>query len=378
MSTIKRPIRLDDLEVGEPLPWPVLDQKGRLLLRKGHIITQQRQLEALVERGLYFETYEEPLLPQPVDGLSLYDRLQELKLELASIFRDFHQDEPPKSLQGRVTDLGNELFACSREDTDTLLAALHLDHSDYNLTHPMHIAVLNAAMAAQAGLTAAESRSLIAAALTHDLGIQQYHKELDVQAELNEEQWALIRSHSSRSVEMLRRAGVEDELWLSAVHYHHERLDGSGYPAGLKADAVPRAARIIAICDSYSAMIRERPYRKPIQALDALRDIFLKRGDTIDAELAQLFVKTLGIFPPGALVRLYNGELAVVVRRSSKGSCPIVKSVIAPRGMPYEQPPLRDTNNKEFTVKEMALFSDFPELTRCIPSLLAQDEVLPN
>ncbi len=110
------------------------------------------------------------------------------------------------------------------------------------------------------------------------------------------------------------------------------RIDGSGYPHGLAGGALGALARLLAITDIHSAMIRPRAYRDALHARHALRGIFLERGRQIDDALAAAFIKELGIHPPGTFVRLHNGEIAVVTRRQQSAAHPALKCVIGRDG----------------------------------------------
>jgi hypothetical protein len=169
---------------------------------------------------------------------------------------------------------------------------------------------------------------------------------------LSEAQWVEVRRHPAQGVELLERAGVEEPVWLEAVLHHHERLDGSGYPERLSDAQLTKGARLVAIADIYSAMVRPRAYRDALLATSALRQIFLERGRLIDAALAEVFIKEVGVFPPGALVRLASGEVAVVARRSEDASHPPVLVVLSRQGTPLSRAIERDTRQAEYAIAE--------------------------
>ncbi|MEO6697394.1 MAG: HD domain-containing phosphohydrolase [Gammaproteobacteria bacterium] len=173
------------------------------------------------------------------------------------------------------------------------------------------------------------------------------------QTPLTGEQKEAVRLHPLQSVELLTEAGVKDQEWIKAVLHHHEKLDGSGYLGALRGDDIPLSVRIISLADRYSAMISPRDYRQQMLARDALRDICLQRGAEVDAELAQLFIKELGVYPPGAFVHLQNGEIAIVIKRGAAGNCPTVQSIIGPRGAPLLAPVRRDTSTETYAIREM-------------------------
>src|SRR6185369_7611358 len=100
---------------------------------------------------------------------------------------------------------------------------------------------------------------------------------------------ARMHQHPNLSAELLVRAGVTDPAWLQAVRGHHERLNGSGYPAGLKGEQISSGARILAVADIYSAMEKPRPYRNKAHfPQNALKEIYLKKDAEIDGEMAHI------------------------------------------------------------------------------------------
>ncbi|MEG0883094.1 MAG: DUF3391 domain-containing protein [Janthinobacterium sp.] len=113
------------------------------------------------------------------------------------------------------------------------------------------------------------------------------------------------------------RAACLGEVWidvaLDVCLHHHEKLDGSGYPRGLRGEQVSLFARMGAICDVYDAITSNRPYKQGWCPADSLRRMAAWRGGHLDAQLFAAFVKCLGIYPLGTLVRLQSERLAVVV-----------------------------------------------------------------
>jgi hypothetical protein len=100
-------------------------------------------------------------------------------------------------------------------------------------------------------------------------------------------------------------------------------------------------------------MITPRIHHESILAKDALREIFLSRGKKVNEALALQFIKTVGVFPPGAFVRLSNGEIAVVIKRGKDGTAPTVSSIVSPRGGRYARPFRRNRDDEKFKIREM-------------------------
>lgn len=351
--------RIQDGEIlaGEPLPWSVVSGEGVLLLRKGFTINSQRQIDALIERGAYQERDPNAAPPQaqpsPASPFHQYDALHgRIKLICENL----------ESLSGagqvvpaQITELCSDVQKLCSLDSDALLAAVHLVHDGRDsVIHALHSVTLTEMLLDSHNVSEQDRLSILAAALTQNVGMMGLHDNLCKQAApLTEAQKREINQHPQKSVETLEGMGVKDNLWLNTVLHHHERLDGSGYPAGIKDEAITLPVRIISIVDIYCALVKPRAYRPGLHALGALREIFLKRAGNVDERITKLFIKELGVYPPGAFVRLSNGEVGIVTRRGKAGAPPGVCSVIGSRGAPLDKPIKRDASLNDFKIKEI-------------------------
>lgn len=386
----------NSLRVGEPLPFNCYDVSGILLLRGGQLISTQRQLDFLLERGLYCEpensgsastpraVEEQPtiheryaLLKDKVKRLhlglagedlgerddspsggapqeSLLERLRRARAELVRELQPGDEGGNANFVE-RILRLATEIQAMCAEDADATLAAIHIDHEgSYGVFHAIQRALMCELVSAAEIASREERLSVVCAALTADLSMFALQDRLYKQnTPLNAEQRGQIHRHPLETSIRLYEVGVKDESWINGVLHHHERLDGSGYPFGLRGEGIAYAARLLAIADIYAAMIAARADRDTRLPKAALREIFLQRGNSVDARTALTFVKELGIFPPGSFVRLHNSEIAVVVKRGQNAKCPLVKSVIGPRGALLDRPLARDTADSEFEIMDM-------------------------
>jgi len=318
------------------------------------VVRSANQVDRLVELGLYRGDTKaarraerrapepEPPGPEP----TVFERMLDLRERLQGVYRELLR-EPSEGADtaGKVRRLAVDMRDICHGDTDAALAAVHLHLADdYRYDHPLHVAVLVEVLGERAGLMEDERLSMACAALTHDIGLAHVQGELDRQkGPLTERQWAYVRGHPERAVEILRSHGIRDPIWQDAIRSHHERLDGSGYPAGLKGEEIPRNARILAISDVYSAMIRPRAYRDAVQSSDTLRRLFMERGATVDDEFTGLMVASLGIYPPGTFLRLDSGEIAVAVRRGIAANRPSIYAILSANGAPYAKPKRRES-----------------------------------
>lgn len=156
--------------------------------------------------------------------------------------------------------------------------------------HNLRVARLCVRIGRQMSMSAAELRVLACAGLLHDIGkLGIPDAVLAKHSPLDESEWVLMRTHPEMGLNMLDGAGQSSRAVL-AVLYHHERLDGSGYPRGLMADAIPIEARIVAVADTYDALTSDRPYRRACSEAEARRVLDAEAGTRLDKRaVAALF-----------------------------------------------------------------------------------------
>ena len=156
--------------------------------------------------------------------------------------------------------------------------------------HNLRVARLCVHIGRQMSMSASELRILARAGLMHDIGkLGIPDAVLGKHSPLDESEWMLMKSHPEMGLAMLDRAGQSSREVL-AVLYHHERLDGSGYPYGLKAESIPIEARIVAVADTYDALTSDRPYRKAASHVEAKRVLREEAGVRLDSNaVAALF-----------------------------------------------------------------------------------------
>ncbi len=350
-------INLSDIKVGEPIAWDCFDAAGTLLLRKGVIVSSERQIEGLVTRGLFVtqkQALPEIVTPRPAEKPSPFHIIEDFKRRVRAIFEGIVTGQGTE-IPERIMKLCKDIQAVCDLDADAALGVLHLDtESRYTVVHPLHVCILAELIGRKKGMAPEARQTMLAAALTSNVAMIELQEQLQKQdGPLSEEQQAEIRLHPLNAVDLLLASGAKDDFWIAYVLHHHEKLDGSGYPGAMKGETIPLAIRIISLADTYSAMVTPRVYRAQILARDALRDIFLKRGGEMDAELAQAFIKELGVFPPGTFVKLQNGEVGIVSRRGDNAMKPIVQSVIGPRGAPLPHCIKRDSADPDYAIREM-------------------------
>jgi HD-GYP domain-containing protein (c-di-GMP phosphodiesterase class II) len=350
------------LKIGDRLEFPIVDKSGQVLLQKGKTIATDVVLQRLVERGHYEirpRVDTAPALPISDDAAieresSTAGRLTLLVEMVDRIFRNLIRAQPEEVTADldSVMKWQAELF---NRDQDQLMGVQALLSSGHLLSErALHTAAVTKLLAVAEGLPRTQQISLGAAALTLDVGIVDEHEAISsVVGALGETHRALIADHPERSVRLLRDIGIKDEEWLTAVELHHERMDGSGYPHGLKGAAIPPGARIVALADAFTAMLRPRGDRPAFLARDALRELFSTEAARYDARLVQVLVRQLGVYPPGTVVKLANGEVGVCVRRTQDARKPVLQAVIDPSGQLYATPKRRNPDDTASKIVEV-------------------------
>lgn len=365
-----QPVGKHDLRVGEPLPYSVYDRNGLLLLRRGFVINMPRQLDVLLNNGLYCEETDartprgsQSAAPPPAlsEEQSTFEMLDLVKLRLKRLFDNYRLGREIEQFPGRVEDIALTIQEACTHDTDAALANLHIDYeSSYAVVHHLQAGIVCELIGKKLGVKDESRLPLICAGITHDWGLLDIQDELDGQsAPLTEAQKKRINAHPHDSDRQLRDIGVTNSQWLDAVRHHHERLDGSGYPDGLSGDAIKIPTRVLAVADMYSAMVRDRPYRKAMVSKEAMRSLLMEQGTKTDVRLIQMMIKELGVFPPGAIVKLASNEIAVVTQRQENSIAPTVSSFIRPDGMPMLSPVRRDTSTEAHAIEGMVPFSNY-------------------
>jgi HD-GYP domain-containing protein (c-di-GMP phosphodiesterase class II) len=159
--------------------------------------------------------------------------------------------------------------------------------------HNLRVARLCVHMGRQLFMTAQELRVLARAGLMHDVGKLGIPADvLGKHSPLDPAEWNIVRTHPELGLALLDRAGRSSRELL-AVLYHHERLDGSGYPYGLVGEAIPIEARIVAVADTYDALTSDRPYRLARSDAEARRVLVAEAGLRLDPRAVNALFRAL-------------------------------------------------------------------------------------
>lgn len=347
--------KVGDVQVGQALPWPVYTEAGVLLLDKGHEVENAHQLEMLIERGMHPDGKPQKLIT-PLDKQidNPFPHAYELRESLNNILRQlsYPTEDGPK----RLFYTAELIYRLCQQHPDAMLSMVHhYNETPYSITHSIHVAILSCILGQEMGYEEQRLLMTMAGALTANIAMLDLQDKLEKQTTaLDDEQRQAIRNHPLETVKMLHRNIIYDQIWLTAVEQHHENIDGSGYPAGLSGKAIAEEAQIVAIADRYSAQVCRRATHEYKTAQEVLKTLYLEKGKTLDEDLTLRFIKMLGVYPPGSMVHLVNGETAIVTQRPrAKGDrWPMVASFLGRDGKHYLNPLKRDTNLEDYKISE--------------------------
>jgi HD-GYP domain-containing protein (c-di-GMP phosphodiesterase class II) len=293
---MRRLIHPSDLQIGRPLPCGAYDSKGTLLLREGHVITSARQIEKLTQLARMDD--------EPTDGTAeAVTKVSPLSLVLGARQHPhaLFITESPRDFPAKLAHIVGMVRRACRLNVDVALAPILMRRDGlYAICHAVNVAIACQVAGETMKLSAVELAATVAAALTMNIGMFELQQQLQaLEGPLTDAQQEAIRSHCDRSVAILRGHGVSSELWLDIVQDHHERPDGSGYPASKAGDALGLLAQLLSLADVYCARVSSRDFWPAMLPNVALRWLFLSEGAAVSQELAALFIKALGIYPPG-------------------------------------------------------------------------------
>ncbi|HEY8554895.1 MAG TPA: HD-GYP domain-containing protein [Burkholderiales bacterium] len=236
-----------------------------------------------------------------------------------------------------VTQLADSVI----RNPDALTCFTQLKNKDqYTAQHSLRVCILALTFGRHLGFDRPALEALGIGALLHDIGKLKVPTELlNKPGPLTEQEYAVIRTHVPRGVEILERLPLIPRQAIEVARCHHERYSGGGYAAGLRGDDIGLFGMIGGIVDCYDAVTSDRAYRAGLSAHAALKQLYDLRGRDFHPGLVEQFIQCMGIYPIGSVVELNTGEVGVVIAMNRvRRLKPRVTLVLNPRCVPYAPP----------------------------------------
>ena len=250
--------------------------------------------------------------------------LTESKTAVSSMFHEARMGNAVAAEQ--VRPLVDEIAMSVMRNPDALVGLVRLKHADeYTYMHSVAVCALMIALARQLKMPDAQVRELGLAGLMHDIGKMLVPQDiLNKPGDLTQDEFTAIKDHPEAGHRLLLAGNDVSEVVLDVCLHHHEKMNGTGYPAGLAGDAISVAARMGAICDVYDAITSDRPYKSGWCPATSLSKMMEWCNGHFDPDILGAFIKCMGIYPVGTVVKMQSGRLAVIADHG------LGKSLIAP------------------------------------------------
>ena len=208
-----------------------------------------------------------------------------------------------------------ECIASIISNANALLWLTKIKNEDkYTSEHCMRVGVLCIAFGRFLGLADEDLELIGLAGMLHDVGkIKTPNEILNKPSKLTPEEYEIMKQHAVLGKQVLDEMNGVEQLIIDTAHYHHERVDGTGYPEQLDANFLHQSIRMVSIVDVYDAITSDRCYSIGKSAFEALKILFGETGKHFDKKLVEAFIRMIGIYPPGTLVEMANGEVGIVI-----------------------------------------------------------------
>jgi putative nucleotidyltransferase with HDIG domain len=229
---------------------------------------------------------------------------------------------------------------------------------EYTFQHSVAVSALSVAFGKVLGMPRLEIKQLAMGGLLHDLGKAKVPVHLlNKPGKLTDDEYVVMKTHVVETARLLKNVSHLGEIAFNAASQHHERYDGSGYPNKLKGDEISQHGQMLAIVDVYDAITSIRVYHKALPPTEALRRLYEWSGTQFNPRLVQAFIKGIGIYPAGSLVRLESDRLGIVREVAPENSLqPIVQVIFDCAKACHIAPEMVDLSNSADKIKSHEAF----------------------
>jgi putative nucleotidyltransferase with HDIG domain len=237
-----------------------------------------------------------------------------------AVMKMFHEARLGRVVEAAdVAPLVDEISASVARNPSALINVARLKNKDeYTYMHSVAVCALMVNLARTLELNEVLVRELGLAGMLHDIGKMAVPDPvLNKPGKLTDEEFAVVREHPQRGYDLLVQSADAPAIAAEVVLHHHEKFDGTGYPRGLQGEEISLHARMGAICDVYDAITSNRPYKDGWAPAESIARMLEWEGH-FDPKLLDAFIRSIGIYPVGTLVRLRSNRLGLVVAANKR------------------------------------------------------------
>ena len=354
-------VPVEELKPGMKVGYPILREDGSILLNRGVVLTPN-YIERLRELGFSSVFVEEEHLSdiKVEEPLRIETKIKVQKTLFETVKKlqrgsSFSYEKIAKVLEKVMEDILNY--------PGTVFYLVQMRQcSDFIFSHSVNVGVISLLLGHYLSLDADYLKKLGLGALLHDLGKIRLPAHIwEEREKITENDKKLISLHPIWSKEIIQMQPGYDFLVSLIALQHHERMDGSGYPYGLKGEDIYFLSRICACADVYDALTVDRPYRKRFSYAEALEYLMGNSSNLFDLQVVTTMIRHIAPYPVGEVVKLTNGETAVVVRLNEGLPIrPVVRVIKDKEGKDLSKP--RDIDlMKELTIAIIGSSDETPE-----------------
>ncbi len=365
-------ISVGDLKVGMYVSRLDCDWLDTPFLMQGFMVESEDHLDLIAE---YCSTvwvdkvYEQQLEKGPKDAILQASKIEQQLIHKKPIIEELGNatgiyaasKEITKNLMQQVR-LGNAIDSQAAKslvsscvssilsNPDALMWMTRVREKDaYTAEHSVNVCVLAIALARRLGFNEAELNKIGLCGLLHDVGKMQIDPAiLNKTDPLTRKEWQVIAAHPANGRDLLMGTPSIYPGAIDVAYSHHERIDGKGYPRGLCGSAISTFSRIVAIVDAYDAMTADRCYANARPTTEALKVLFHSKDKHFDGKMVDVFMRMIGLYPPGTIVELENGCVGVVLTTNEqKQHLPQLIMCLDKNKKPYPEKSLLDLQRIE-------------------------------
>lgn len=220
------------------------------------------------------------------------------------------------SVRGAIKDMVREVLS----NEQAMMMMILLKQTNNRVAdHSLNVSILALGFARYLGYSPKELEEIGVAAMLHDIGKSQLDMDLlEKNEKLNKSEITQLCLHTKRGYDLLMKKRDIPPLAIDVALNHHERLGGQGYPRGLKGDRINKKVRLVSIVDAFEAITSEQPHKPARSVVEAYKILMEGKGKRYDEKLVLKFIEWRGIYPPGTVVEMKNGEVGIVVSTNQK------------------------------------------------------------